>query len=146
MTTCWQKPFSPCNRLEAIAKILQSIGDRLKPGGKFLSHELLAHNREVEIHQALAATLRANSTPLSEAHWIAACETAGLQVLQHQVGAMGLLNPARIIQDEGLVNAIKFFWNVLTRPQLRDRLLSMRRVFKQYEQELGYLILCAERN
>ena len=65
--------------------------------------------------------------------------------LHHQTGAMGLLNPARIIQDEGLIDAIKFFWNVLTQPKVRDRLLTMRGVFKQYERELGYIILCAER-
>jgi hypothetical protein len=127
------------------ANILQGIHDRLKPGGKFLSHELLANDREAEIHRALAAAIRVNSTPLSEVNWIAACETAGLHVLNHQTGAMGLLNPARIIQDEGLIDAIKFFWNGLTRPQVRDRLLSMRRVFKQYKQELGYIVLCAER-
>ncbi|MBD2119362.1 cyclopropane-fatty-acyl-phospholipid synthase family protein [Trichocoleus sp. FACHB-262] len=128
------------------AKIMRGICDRLKPRGKFLSHELLAQDQEAEIHQALAAALRANSTPLSETNWIAACETAGLQVSQHQTGAMGLLSPARVIQDEGLVNSIQVFWNVLTHPQLRDRLLAIRRVFKQYEQELGYFILCAERN
>lgn len=127
------------------AKILRGIHDRLKPGGKFLSHELLANNREAEIHRALAAAIRANATPLSEANWIAACETADLSVLQHQSGSMGLLNPARIIQDEGFVDAIKFFWNVLIHPQIRDRLLTMRRVFKRYEQELGYIVLCAER-
>jgi len=43
---------------------------------------------------------------------------------------MGLLNSARIIQDKGLIDAIKFFWNVITQPQVRDLLLAMRRVFK----------------
>lgn len=128
------------------AKILQGICDRLKPGGKFLSHELRVNDREEEIHRALAAAIRVNSTPLSEINWTATCETAGLHVLNHQTGAMGLLNPAQIIQDEGFIDAIKFFWNVLTRPQLRDRLLTMRQVFKQYERELGYIILRAERN
>ncbi|MEP0874155.1 hypothetical protein NDA01_31145 [Trichocoleus desertorum AS-A10] len=128
------------------AKILQGICDRLKPRGKFLSHELRVNDREDEIHRALAAAIRVNSTPLSETNWIATCQTAGLQVLNHQTGVMGLLNPARVIQDEGLIDASKFFWNVLTRPQLRDRLLTMRQVFKQYEHELGYLILCAEQN
>ena len=128
------------------AKILQGICDRLKPGGKFLSHELLVNNREEEIHHALATVIRVNSTPLSAANWIATCETAGLRVLQHRTGAMGLLNPARIIQDEGWTDALKFFWNGLTHPQVRDRLLTMRRVFKQYEQDLGYIILCAEKN
>src|SRR6476646_2152503 len=36
------------------AKILRGIRDRLKPGGKFLCHELMANEREEEIHQALA--------------------------------------------------------------------------------------------
>ncbi|MBD0313486.1 MAG: class I SAM-dependent methyltransferase, partial [Microcoleus sp. T3-bin5] len=36
------------------AKIVSGICDRLKPGGKFLSHELLARNRESEIHKALS--------------------------------------------------------------------------------------------
>ncbi|HEY9643053.1 MAG TPA: class I SAM-dependent methyltransferase [Coleofasciculaceae cyanobacterium] len=127
------------------SKILQGIHDRLKPGGKFLCHELLATDREEEIHRALAAAIRANSTPLSETNWIAVCETAGLQVLNHQTGAMGLLNPMRMIQDEGFVNTLKFFWTGLTHPQIRDRLLTMRHVFQQYERELGYIILCAER-
>lgn len=125
-------------------KILQGIRDRLKPGGKFLSHELVANSHEDEIHQALAAALRANSTPLSVTNWIAASEVVGLKVLQHQTGAMGLLNPVRIIQDEGLSDAIVFFWNVLTRPQVRNRLLAIRQVFKHYEQELGYITLVAE--
>ncbi len=131
--------------IPAKAKILQGIHDRLKPGGKFLSQELLAADREEEIHQALAAILRANSTPLSEAHWLEICQTAGLEVVNRQVGTMGLLNPGRIIQDEGLPDALKFFWNLLTQPQVRDRLLAMRRVFQQYRRELGYIILSAQR-
>ena len=123
----------------------RSVCDRLQPGGKFLSHELRVNDREDEIHRALATAIRVNSLPLSATNWIAACETAGLKVLNHQIGTMGLLNPARIIQDEGFRDAIKFCWNVLTRPQLRGRLLTMRRVFKQYERELGYIILRAER-
>jgi len=131
--------------LPAKVKILDGVRDRLKPGGKFLSHELLATAQEEDIHRALAATLRVNSTPLSQTNWIDICEAAGLQVLQHQTGDMELLNPTRIIQDEGVMDAIKFFWNVLTQTRVRNRLLAIRRVFKQYRQELGYITLCAER-
>lgn len=126
-------------------KIIQGIGDRLKPGGRFLSHELLAHGREEEIHQALAAAIRVNSTPLSEAGWFGLCEAAGLHIVHHKTGAMGLLNPGRIIQDEGLSDALKFFWNGWTQPKVRDRLLTMRRVFNHYKHDLGYIVLCAER-
>lgn len=126
-------------------KILRGIRDRLKPGGKFLSHELMARNREEEIHQALAATLRANSTPLSPANWQKALEEAGLTLVKQQTDAMALLTPTRVIQDEGVVDAAKFAWNVLTHPPIRQRLLPIRRVFKQYEQDLGYILQIAER-
>jgi predicted O-methyltransferase YrrM len=127
-------------------KLLRSIHDRLKPGGRFLSHELLViGDRETEIHQSLAQSIRVNSTPLTEAHWIEACNTAELSVLQQQTGAMGLLNPARIVEDEGWSNAAKFFWKVLTQAQLRQRILSMRQIFQQYKSELGYIVFIAER-
>ncbi|MEW5860918.1 MAG: class I SAM-dependent methyltransferase [Cyanobacteriota bacterium] len=127
------------------AKILAGVRDRLKSGGKFLCHELLARNQEAEIHQALAQVIRVNSTPLSEANWLAACEAAGLQVQQHQTGSMGLLNLRRVLQDEGVVDTLRILWNVLTHPQLRKRVLAMRRVFQQYQQDLGYIVLSAKR-
>jgi predicted O-methyltransferase YrrM len=126
-------------------KILQGVCDRLKPGGKFLSHELMARDHEEEIHQALAATLRANSTPLSPANWQKAMAEAGLTLVKQQTGSMELLTPARVIQDEGVVDAVRFAWNVITHPPIRQRLLPIRQVFKQYEQDLGYILQMAER-
>ncbi|MFS8118370.1 MAG: SAM-dependent methyltransferase [Microcoleus sp.] len=127
------------------AKILSGIGDRLKPNGKFLSHELLAKNRESEIHKALSEVTRANSTPLSESGWIAVCKNAGLQVEKSQTGAMGLLNLRRMLDDEGFVGTARIVWNVLSRSQIRDRILAMRQVFQKYQQDLGYIIICAQK-
>lgn len=59
------------------AKIVSGICDRLKPGGKFLYHELLAKNRESEIRKALSEMISVNSTPLSESGWIAVYQNAG---------------------------------------------------------------------
>ena len=105
------------------AKILGSIKDHLKPGGKFLSHELMASNRETEIHEVLSAAIRVNSTPLSEKNWIAAYESAGLVVQQDRVGAMKLLNPWQILRDE------------CTK--------AMLNVFYKYREDLGYIIMTA---
>ena len=80
---------------------------------------------------------------MSEANWIVACETADLQVQNHQAGAMALLNLSRIIQDEGIVNTIRILGNVLTHKPIRTRVLEMRSVFQKYRNELGYIILCA---
>ena len=125
------------------AKILAGIHNKLKPKGKFLCHELLARDKEEQIRTELAQVIRVNSTPLSEANWIQACETAGLQVQKHKAGAMGLLNLRRIIQDEGIVDTIRILSNVLTHKPIRKRLLEMRSVFQKYRHELGYIILCA---
>ncbi|WP_228040919.1 hypothetical protein [Nodosilinea sp. LEGE 07088] len=78
------------------AKILQGVGDRLKPGGQYLSHEMLAQGPQLDdIYRELANTIRGNTAPLSESGWQAAYESTGLNVEQCQTGPMALLNPWR---------------------------------------------------
>lgn len=125
------------------AKILQGIRNKLKPGGKFLSHELLVRNHEEEVHRTLSQVIRMNVTPLSSENWSQACKNAALQIQQYQIGAMGLLNPVQMIQDEGVVDTARIVWNVLTRAPIRERVLQMRHTFKQHQQDLGYIALCA---
>ena len=125
------------------AKILQGIRNKLKPGGKFLSHELLVRDHEEEVHRTLSQVIRMNVTPLSTENWSQACENAALQIEQYQIGAMGLLNPVQMIQDEGVVDTARIVWNVLTRSPIRERVLQMRHAFKQHQQDLGYIALCA---
>jgi cyclopropane fatty-acyl-phospholipid synthase-like methyltransferase len=127
------------------AKIVSGICDRLKPRGKFLSHELLVKNGESEIHKALSEVIRVNSTPLSESGWIAVYQNAGLQVEKCQAGAMGLLNLPRMLQDEGFVGTVRILWNILSRSHIRDRILAMRRVFQHYQQDLGYILISAKK-
>ncbi|MEH2150140.1 SAM-dependent methyltransferase [Nostoc sp.] len=125
------------------AKILAEIHNWLKSGGKFLSHELLASDKEEQIHADLARVIRVNSTPLSESNWIMAFATAGLQVEKCQTDSMNLLNLGRIFQDEGFFNTTRILWNILTQRDIRNRVLEIHQVFHKYQQELGYIILCA---
>lgn len=128
------------------AKVLAGIGDRLKPGGRFLSHELLADGPNAEtIKKDLSAAIRVNAQPLSSDDWIDTCQQAGLTVTQHDTGPMALLNPQRIAQEEGLPTLLTIGWNVLTRPAMRDRILTMRQVFLRHADHLGYIILCAQK-
>ncbi|MFQ4142595.1 class I SAM-dependent methyltransferase [Chlorogloeopsis sp. ULAP02] len=124
-------------------KILTGIHNKLKPGGKFLCHELLARNKEAEIHAELAKVIKVNSTPLSETNWINACATAELKVQKQQTGAMALLNLRKMLEDEGISHTMQILWNILTNKSIRERVLEMRRVFQKYHQELGYIIFCA---
>lgn len=125
------------------AKILAEIHNRLKPGGKFLSHELLANDKEEQIWVDLARVIRVNSTPLSESNWITVFATAGLQVQKCQTDSMDLLNLGRIFQDEGFFNTTRILWNILTQRDIRKRVLEIHQVFHKYQHELGYIISCA---
>lgn len=128
------------------AKILAGVSDRLKPGGEFLSHELRVQNQSNEITAALRQAIRVNATPLSTVDWQAACASAGLQVTQTQIGPMALLNPQSVLQDEGWVDSLKMIWNVLTRPPIRQRVLEMYRIFQRYADDLGYIVLSAQKS
>jgi SAM-dependent methyltransferase len=127
----------------AKAQILRGVRDRLKPNGKFLSHELLARTDLEQIHRDLSQAIRVNATPLTETGWKDACTHAGLTVTHSQVGPMGLLNPRQILRDEGFTRALRIGWNVLTKPAIRRRVWQMRQTFDRHQQALGYITLCA---
>ena len=122
------------------AKILSGIKHCLKPDGKFLSHEMLVRSNKLEVHQSLSQVIRVNANPLTNEEWSTACSNAGLTVKQWQTGAMGLLNLRQMIADEGLLRTVKIAWNILTNPNLRHRVLNMRRNFQQHCHDIGYIV------
>ncbi|MGD1936209.1 MAG: SAM-dependent methyltransferase [Cyanophyceae cyanobacterium] len=129
------------------AQILAGIHNRLKPGGKFLSHELLVRGDDTKaVRRSLSSAIRVNASPLTEDEWRTAFETAGLEVKYQHIGVMGLLNLDQLLRDEGWLGTLKIGWNTLTQPQLRQRILSMRKVFHDYQDQLGYIVLCAQRS
>jgi predicted O-methyltransferase YrrM len=128
------------------AKLLKGICDRLKPNGRFLSHELRANgDNQAQIYQDLRQSIRVSASPLSTDGWLAACQDAGLTIKHYDTGAMTLLDPSTIAREEGFPTLITMGWNMLTRPLLRQRILSMRDTFLRYGDDLGYVVICAEK-
>ncbi len=128
------------------AKILRGIYDRLKLGGRFLSHELRVEGANTDtICRELSATIRVNAAPLSKDGWIKVVEQAGFVVENYNIGPMTLLNPSRIAQEEGIPTLLTIAWNVLARPTIRERILSMRETFMRYHSDLGYIVLVARK-
>jgi hypothetical protein len=54
---------------------------------------------------------------------------------------MRLLEPGRLLSDEGLTGVLRFVANVLRRPDARRRVAGMRRLFREYRSNLEAVAL-----
>ncbi|MGL6340375.1 MAG: SAM-dependent methyltransferase [Waterburya sp.] len=126
------------------ATILSGIRNCLKPGGKFLSHEMFVRDHAEQVRKSLSKSIRVNANPLTVSEWSKACKDAGLNIQQQQTGKMGLLNLDQMIRDEGLLGTVKIISNVLTKPSLRHRVKKMRRSFQQQGKNIGYIVFISQ--
>lgn len=121
----------------------------LKPGGRYGIHELgltpddLGEAEKDAILRALSAAIRVGARPLTSSEWRAVLETEGFQVRAAFTAPMHLLEPRRLIQDEGLGRALRIFFNILRTPAARQRVLAMRRVFRAHQDHLMAISLIA---
>lgn len=123
----------------------------LKPGGRYGIHELglvpddLAEADKNLINKGLQQAIRVNARPLTEAEWRSLLTDAGFVVKASAVLPMHLLEPARLIQDEGLKGALRFGLNLLKNKNARARVLKMKRLFKDNADKLRGIMLVAEK-
>nr|WP_228282632.1 class I SAM-dependent methyltransferase [Rubrobacter tropicus] len=105
----------------------------LVPGGRYGVHEMclvpddLAEQTKEEIRAALSGTIRVGARPLTLSEWRALLESEGFEVVETVTAPMRLLEPGRLLEDEGLRGAARFLWNVLRDREARRRVLAMRR-------------------
>ncbi len=116
----------------------------LRPGGFFGIHELglkpdsLADEIKDEIRKELSTAIHVGARPLTLSEWADVLRAEGFEVesSRQQTAPMHLLEPRRMIQDEGLLGALRIVINALRLPDARRRILQMRRVFRRYEDHL----------
>ncbi|KAB7789024.1 methyltransferase, partial [Bifidobacterium leontopitheci] len=114
----------------------------LKPGGLYAIHEMglapddLDNTVKTAIRKDLARVIRVNARPLTAAEWRNLLESEGFEVLWSGVEPMALLKMRRNLADEGVRGVLRIMRNVLTHPDLRARVLQMRRVFNTYGDSL----------
>jgi SAM-dependent methyltransferase len=86
----------------------------LRPHGRYAIHELaltpdtLAENISADIRQSLARAIKVNARPLTIAEWSRLLADHGLVVEQVATAPMALLQPRRVIADEGFTGALRF--------------------------------------
>lgn len=133
------------------SRIVREAHRLLKPGGRYGIHELclvpddLAEDIRTEMQADLSAAIHHGTRPLTLAEWHELVETAGFTVRAHAQAPMHLLEPGRMIRDEGVFGALRFAVNLLRHREARRRVLAMRRVFAKYRDHLAAVMLVGEK-
>lgn len=124
----------------------------LKKGGFYAIHELglfpgsISAEKKSEIYQDLARTIKVNARPLIETEWIALLEKGGFTIQKIERNSMKLLQPTRIISDEGFFRALKIGFNILSHPAAKRRVRAMRGVFLKHKEHINALMILARKN
>ena len=130
-------------------QIVQEASRLIKPGGRYGIHELclvpedLGENTKQEIQKALTDAIHVGARPLTVLEWRTLLESEGFIVHTEATAPMHLLEPNRLIQDEGFLGTLRFMWNILRDDEARHRVATMRKVFQTYEENLAAVMLVA---
>lgn len=124
------------------AEIVREAHRVLRDGGRYAIHELAIEPDEVDdevktdIRKSLARSIKVNARPLTAAEWSELFEQNGFEVETVGFAPMALLEPRRILADEGMLGTLKFVGNVLRDSDARARVLQMRSTFTKYKKHL----------
>lgn len=125
----------------------------LKPGGRYGIHELCITPDDIDdslqktIRSELSSAMHVGASPLTAKLWEQMLDDEGFDVQRVIFQPFLLLEPKRLLQDEGPIGAARFAFNLLTHGEARRSILKMKNVFKKYRANLsGIAITAAKRN
>lgn len=123
----------------------------LRPGGRYAIHELsltpddLPEGTKTELRKALARSIKVNARPLTAAEWRDILERGGFEIEHVGYAPMALLQPRRVLADEGVLGTARIVGNVLRDKPARARVLAMRSTFNAHRRELRAISVIARK-
>lgn len=123
----------------------------LNAGGRYGIHELaltpdeLADAIKDEVARDLSTSIHVGARPLTVAEWRHLLEAAGFEFETDATAPMHLLEPKRLVQDEGWLRALRIVGNIASNPAARRRVLEMRRVFRKHAHLMCAVTLVARK-
>lgn len=134
---------------EQKGRIVAEAARLLGPHGRYAIHELclvpdgLDPALQRQIQADLSREIHVGAQPLTGPAWRALLNNAGLRVVAERRSPMHLLEPGRLLRDEGPLGMAHLLWNALRRPAARQRVCAMRALFRQYSDHLQAISLIA---
>ncbi|MDO4698076.1 MAG: methyltransferase domain-containing protein [Pasteurellaceae bacterium] len=117
----------------------------LKPNGFLLTHDVVLNTEDVEkVLEDLREAIKVTVTPLSKDDWKSLFAECGFRNVETFTGEMNLLSLKGLIQDEGVVGAMKIVGNAL-KPENRETFKKMFQTFNDPEQKLGFIAVCSQK-
>lgn len=132
-------------------RIFSEVRRLLAPGGRYGIHELcfrpdgISEAMRREIGAEMSKEIHVGVQPLCSSEWKQLFEQQGLEVIWCGGADLNLLEPGRMLRDEGILRCLKIVCNVLKDPMLRRRVLAIRRIFQKYKDHLGAISIVALR-
>ena len=122
----------------------------LRPGGRYAIHEMawLPDHTDEERETArkeLSRVIKVGARPLTLEGWTELLAAHGLEAAWHDRAPLHLLEPRRIVSDEGLWGALRFWNNARRLPGASDRLKAMRQGFQLQGKLMGGIVILARK-
>jgi hypothetical protein len=130
-------------------RIVAEAARLLGPHGRYAIHELclapdgLDPALQRQIQAELSREIHVGAQPLTGPAWRALLSNAGLRVVAERRSPMHLLEPGRLLRDEGPLGMARLLFNALRRPAARQRVCAMRALFRKYRDHLQAISLIA---
>lgn len=131
------------------SEIIREAYRILKKGGLYGIHELglypnnLDEEIKNDIQKQLAQTIKVNARPLTQSEWTSLLEKEGFKIVHVETNPMSLLEPKRVLNDEGFFRTLKIVFNILTHPNERKRIVAMRDTFRKYDKNMNAIAIVA---
>ncbi|MFW6436373.1 MAG: SAM-dependent methyltransferase [Halococcoides sp.] len=126
---------------EGVRAIVGEAARLLKADGRYGIHELAVHDdvpadRQDRIAADLERELGVPARPRTASAWADILDSEGLCVEWTGQAPMTLLEPRRLVADEGVLGAIRFGASVLSDRDARQRVRSIRATFREHADTL----------
>ncbi|MFV0415937.1 MAG: class I SAM-dependent methyltransferase [Chthoniobacterales bacterium] len=132
---------------KAKREIISEAYRLLQPGGRYGIHELsvspddLPEEKLKQISDSITKAINHRAVPLTGQGWEELFRSEGFEIEYRSTAPMALLEPCRVVKDEGFLGLLRFLFRLLINPAARSRVRMMRQTFQKNRDNLAAICL-----